>query len=584
MKLWIVLLAVICTSWLSIVEKRPRITTIQNENKPIGIFREVRFTTQGANRRSYQIFMNELYDALTERADNGGVIPVLPSPLPEPDDHRQYVLVELSNEYQYSVKLALNVSDVYILGYHPGDSDTSYFFDGVAEDVRNALFPDSTVRRDLPYTGMYGSLENFAGVNDRRDIPLGIGELHQHINYMNIITQPDSSTLAKALLVCIQMVSEAVRLRNLQHKILEVADPDADGNYGVYYPDLLMTQYEGAWGKISEAVQSTTNGIFTRPVSLKKSDREFFDLKSVKEVIFIVGIISKECNERGNVQIFPTSTSASESPSLLPIPMRSTSLESNDDTCEIALAPTSYITGRNGLCVDVYQESYRNGNKIILSKCGQNKASQLWELRMYDNTIRSGGKCLTTSYVMIHDCETAISDATKWEIQSDGAIRNPKSELVLTASEDSWGVINLVVDKNIYASKQTWYASNITKPPVTTIVGYQGLCLLAFQSSVWLEFCVSYNIEQQWAIYPDGTIRPPKNQDGCLKYANAEEDVVRVGTCDGGAEERWRFQSDGTILHVMTRKVMDVKDTTAILPEITVNNYNRRNTQIWFQV
>ncbi|KAG4110938.1 hypothetical protein ERO13_D13G076633v2 [Gossypium hirsutum] len=109
------------------VEKRPRITTIQNENKPIGIFREVRFTTEGANRGSYQRFMNELYDALTERADKSGVIPVLPSPLPKPDDHRQYVLAELSNEYQ-SIKLALNVSDVYILGYHPGDSDTSYFF------------------------------------------------------------------------------------------------------------------------------------------------------------------------------------------------------------------------------------------------------------------------------------------------------------------------------------------------------------------------------------------------------------------------------------------------------------------------
>ncbi|MBA0875212.1 hypothetical protein Goshw_027901, partial [Gossypium schwendimanii] len=91
------------------------------------IFREVRFTTEGANRGSYQRFMNELYDALTERADNSRVIPVLPSPLPEPDDHRQYVLAELSNEYQ-SIRLALNVSDVYILGYHPGDSDTSYFF------------------------------------------------------------------------------------------------------------------------------------------------------------------------------------------------------------------------------------------------------------------------------------------------------------------------------------------------------------------------------------------------------------------------------------------------------------------------
>ncbi|MBA0727605.1 hypothetical protein Golax_000578, partial [Gossypium laxum] len=94
----------------------------------------VRFTTEGANRGSYQRFMNELYDALTERADKSEVIPVLPSPLSELDDHRQYVLAELSNEYQ-SIRLALNVNDMYILGCHPGDSDTSYFFKGVEEDV-----------------------------------------------------------------------------------------------------------------------------------------------------------------------------------------------------------------------------------------------------------------------------------------------------------------------------------------------------------------------------------------------------------------------------------------------------------------
>ncbi|KAG8473212.1 hypothetical protein CXB51_035178 [Gossypium anomalum] len=113
---------------------------------------------------------------------------------------------------------------------------------------------------------------------------------------------------------------------------------------------------------------------------------------------------------------------------------------------------------------------------------------------MYDNTIWSNGKCLTTtrykseSYVMIYNCETLDSIS-------------------------KFGVVGV------------------------------------------------------WAIHPDSTIRPQKNQDGCLKYANVGEDV-----------------SDDTILHVVTEHVMDVKDTIAILPEITVNNYNKRYTQIWFQV
>ncbi|XP_022740689.1 agglutinin-1-like [Durio zibethinus] len=107
-----------------------------------------------------------------------------------------------------------------------------------------------------------------------------------------------------------------------------------------------------------------------------------------------------------------------------------------------------------------------------------------------DNTIRSGGKCLTTyghssrNYVMIYDCDTAVSDATKCKIWTDGSIRNPKSGLVLTGSKDSSGTIILVVNNNFYGSRQAWYASNNTKPPVATIVGYNGLCLLASGSRV----------------------------------------------------------------------------------------------------
>ncbi|XP_052479672.1 agglutinin-1-like [Gossypium raimondii] len=180
---------------------------------------------------------------------------------------------------------------------------------------------------------------------------------------------------------------------------------------------------------------------------------------------------------------------------------------------------------------------------------------------------------------------TAVPDATKWEIRRDGNIRNPKSGLVLTASRYSSTMINLVVDRNIYSSTQAWFVSNNTKPTVTTIVGYNGLCLLASRSRVWLEKCVKNDDEQLWAIYPDGTIRPKKNRNGCLKCAYPGGYSVTVGTCEGWVEERWQFQSDGTVLHVVNEQVMDVKDTSASLPEITVNDYDsQRLSQIWFQV
>ncbi|TYH91032.1 hypothetical protein ES332_A13G089700v1 [Gossypium tomentosum] len=575
MKVWIAVLIVSWAYWISIVEPSCCIAVTENEQK-LKIY-TVRFTTERATRNSYLMFMKDLYNALTERADRSGDIPILPPRSAQPTDPRQYVLVELSNGYQ-TVTLALNVSNVYILGYHA--SAGSYFFSDVPNDVRNALFPGSS---GLPFTGRYGALEGAAGVGDRREIPLGMNELRQHIDNLNCINPNNNrAPIARALIVCIQMVSEAARMRNIQQQILAVAEPHADGTYGTFNPDGLMTEYETSWEDISSAIQSATDGIFASAVRLVYDAQELV-LSTLRQVIFIIALMPMECNPRPNLQFLRMSTSTSS--------LRSSGLVDNSDTCEKVLAPTSHITGQNGFCVDVYEGIYHDGNKVILWECGQNQANQLWTLTSNDNTIRSGGKCLTTygyssqNYVMIYDCDTAVPDATKWEIRSDGTIRNPRSGLVLTGSRDSSGMINLVVDHKFDASRQTFYASNNTKPAVTTIVGYKGMCLLASGSRVWLEDCVSNDAKQQWAIYPDGTIRPQKNRNGCLKYANDYSGLVNVATCDGFVEERWVFRNDGTILHKMTEMVMDVHDPTATLLEVSVNHYsNQQFSQIWFQV
>ncbi|XP_022741026.1 beta-galactoside-specific lectin 3-like [Durio zibethinus] len=183
--------------------------------------------------------------------------------------------------------------------------------------------------------------------------------------------QPSShrSSIARALIVCIQMVSEAVRLRNIQQEILSVAEPRADGTYGVFYPDGLVMRYENSWKKISSAIYSATDGIFNNAIHLVYHSQELAVLSTVRQVLFIIAIMpSSACrNIRANPQLLrmPASISLYEFSSLLPMAIRSIGLVNNDDNCERALAPTSHITGQNGLCVDVYQGSYHNGNKII---------------------------------------------------------------------------------------------------------------------------------------------------------------------------------------------------------------------------
>ncbi|GMJ04676.1 hypothetical protein HRI_004136800 [Hibiscus trionum] len=580
MKVWVVLtVAVLWVCSRSMVEPRSSIPAVEDIKKPT--VDKVIFDTWTATRLNYMYFMSDLRTALLRYGSADRSIALLPDRSSQPmqlTDPRRYLMVELSNGTQV-VTLALDVTNVYVLGYRAGTGPVSYFFSSVSQDVRSVLFPN-TETRTLPFDENYDALEAAAGVADRRDILLGIGELRQHIQNMNYYqpTGSDVSRIARALIVCVQMVSEAARFRNIEQRIAQVADP----RYGVYSginPDGLVMEFQTNWRRIATAIQSATNGIFRTAVHLVYDGGQELVLDTVASVRFLVAIMPVVCLNRGaNLQ-------------LMHIPAKESSTSLEDDTCDIALAPTSLIMGQNGLCIDVFQGLYHNGNKIILWKCGQNQANQLWTLRSDDNTIQSGGKCLTTygyssrNYVMIYDCDTAVSDATKWEIQSDGTIRNPHSGLVLTTSKDDSGMINLVVDYQMFGSKQTFYASNNTKPSVTTIVGYKGLCLLASGSRVWLENCVSNDDEQQWTIYPDGTIRPQKDQNGCLKYGDSGGDSVTVGTCDGWTEERWIIRSDGTILHFHSERMMDVKDTSASLLEITANERAvERLSQIWFLV
>ncbi|KAL4302223.1 hypothetical protein GQ457_10G029110 [Hibiscus cannabinus] len=541
MKEWVVLAVAVLLWGCSISMAQPR---------------RVIFDTRTATRLNYMFFISEVRSALLANGDTSRDIALLPdksSQAMRETDPRRYLLVELLDEGQ-SVTIALDVTDVYVLGYQRGTGTRSHFFRGVSEAVRGVAFPN-TQGQPLPFTENYVDLQRNAGVSERSEIPLGIDELRRHIQNMNDLepSGPNAGPLARALLVCIQMISEAARSRFIEQEIAAVAQRGEGGYYEMLYPDGLMIAIQNSWHKISAAVQSATWGIFPVDVRLKfdpQADPLIFD--TVASVRFLVALMQVECeNREANLQYLHMPTSISSSS--LPMVMGSTGLqeedepmfgfsaslsmsmairstgtglqENNDTSCNVVLAQTSHIMGQNGLCVD------------------------------------------------------AVPDATKWEIRSDGAIRNTKSGLVLTGSKDSSGMLNLVVDYNIYSSKQAFYASKNTTSPVTTIVSYQGLCLRASGSQVRLKTCARKDVEQQWAVYPDGTIRPQKNKNECLKYANAGGASVNIATCDGWIGERWRFQNGGTILHVGTQKVVDVEDT-----KVTVNDFNKqRLSQIWFQ-
>ncbi|XP_057251164.1 abrin-a [Beta vulgaris subsp. vulgaris] len=570
----------------------------KEENSDVNVFK-IKFTTKKATRNSYMMFIKDLYNALTERGDRNGDIPILPLPL-TPSNPQQYLHVELSNG-ENSITLAINISNVYVLGFQAGE--TAYFFNDINSAIYDIVFPDSTRRERLPFRGNYMEMQNAAKTH-RENIPLGIGVLGQFIENLYHVQPGQNSIIAKALIIMIQMVSEAVRFRNIERKVVATID-DSDGSetyYEEFFPDGLMMEYETSWDPLSTAVQSATDGIFSTEVRLVYGQGEVQVVQTVRQILFFLAIMPLVCKRKSETMVvsqqyysiiripLPHYNQHQQQPDYSFSSLQEARGYNDGDTCDQVLEPKVHITGPDGLCVAVNNGDYHDGNMIVLNECKDDQENQLWTLRTWDQTIRSNGKCLTTygykkgAYVMIYDCELAAPDAAKWQIMSNlGRIKNPKSELHLTASKDAaTGIVKVIVDHYQYASRQVWLPTNITKPTVTYIVGNQSLCLTQNGvDTVWMLLCRQRISDERWALYPDGTIRPKENQKLCLKYEDGNL-LITLGTCGGWSDERWLFQGDGTILHLATGSVIDVIETPSLYQITATDFVEDRISQIWF--
>ncbi|WCJ33713.1 Beta-galactoside-specific lectin 3 [Euphorbia peplus] len=244
----------------------------------------------------------------------------------------------------------------------------------------------------------------------------------------------------------------------------------------------------------------------------------------------------------------------------------------------------SRISGPNGYCVDVKDGNYSNGNPVILWPCKSGPdINQLWTFQS-DGTVRSNGMCLSSdgyhqgSNVVIFNCRYA----NLWSLGQDGEVLNSISGLVLTAiSGTVW--TQLTLHASISSSFQTWRVGNDTKPRLVTITGYKGLCMKAKNDEVWVEECESTGGGgKRWLLYPDGTIRPEKNPNGCLSYDNLVDRRIVILFCGlAPSSQRWSFTGSGTILNKRSNLVMDVRGSDPSLKEIIVYSPTGNPNQRW---
>ncbi|KAL4319350.1 hypothetical protein GQ457_18G024990 [Hibiscus cannabinus] len=258
---------------------------------PLSAVYKVTFGAAYATQSSYSVFIKNLINALIVHGSASHDIPVLPSDQDlQPTDLKRYVVVEVSNKSR-NVSFVIDAVTVYILGYRPGAGTASYFFNDVPQAVRN-LFFQGTTRTDLRFDGSYGTLQTKAGVDSRDQIPLGFVQLRQQIENLNDYTHlpGNNKQIAHALIVCIEMISEAARLKVIQQQLGALA-PVVEGGPDKTLADPKeldsMIEFQNGWNQLSKAVQNANpNGTFKTNVTINHIT--YTNVNSVRPLIAIL--------------------------------------------------------------------------------------------------------------------------------------------------------------------------------------------------------------------------------------------------------------------------------------------------------
>ncbi|KAJ4845190.1 hypothetical protein Tsubulata_037681 [Turnera subulata] len=559
--LWLVV-ALVGLSWASSL-------AIEDEDTlALHSYTTLEFTTQDATKKSYTEFLESMRNKLASGYKRYG-IRVLRE-WHRVADNERFLLVKLSNSPDTAITLALDVTTANVAAYQAGYE--SYFFNDTSNLAFSILF-NGTYRKWLPFSGEYSQLEKAAAAT-RKVIDLGIFSLDRAITTLYVSHRTAEKSLASALIVVIQMITEAARFRYIEQRVRFNFKPGT-----TFRPDLGIIFLENNWVSLSIQIQESYQKVFSSAVMLRRGNGEIFYADSVSEIL------------KGNLALLkfvcistePTSLSSSSSSSYL----RQVAISGHDVTCP-PLEPAARIAGRDSRCVVVQFERPLDGNPVILWDCGIN---HVWTFKR-DGTVRWREMCLTTynfgeeSNIVVYNCSTAPKSTTLWEVKANGSIVNPVSGKSLTAllpNSDNNNI--LILEDTISASRQGWFPTNYTTPFRASIVGFNDLCLrLRGTNNLWLQDCANLGLGREWAFYADGTIRPVSALRRCLTCNSpfSGSDVI-IMDCkpSGWALQRWMVNSDGTIMNPSSGLVLDVRRSNPDLQQMIIYPRHGGANQRW---
>ncbi|THG01784.1 ribosome-inactivating protein PMRIPm-like [Camellia sinensis] len=228
----------------------------------------ISFNVEGATFEKYRDFIEELREIVSRGTRTVNGLPVL-NLASEVLDENRFVLASLINGIGYTVTLAIDVVNLYLVAFS-GANNKSYFFDDVTALQLDNLFV-STSQTRLAFNGSYISLENQPGARKRDQLPLGPTPLSDAITRLWF-----GGSVGEPLIVVIQMVSEAARFKYIEEQVRKSITA---GN--TFTPKGLIVTMENEWGSMSKEVLLSPDGErFTNSVQLKDDNYQILTINN----------------------------------------------------------------------------------------------------------------------------------------------------------------------------------------------------------------------------------------------------------------------------------------------------------------
>lgn len=256
---------------------------------------DVSFTLKGVTKKSYGAFLKSFRGDVPVESKTVFGIPLLRATV---TGANRYTRIHLSDRDDHTITLAIDVTNVYVLGFYTPKCDVSHFFnDSAAIQAKKYVFTNSKGQITLPFDGSYSKLQRAGG--DREKLDLGLVALNFNIPKLFDYSCPNStqtlSDVAKACVVVIQTISEAARFQKIENAVQNNKPPTRE-----------ILSLENNWGALSKQVQlaDPNTGRFKATVQLIGETGNPVNVMDVNSP-YVKGNLQLLLNQQ-NVQPMPT--------------------------------------------------------------------------------------------------------------------------------------------------------------------------------------------------------------------------------------------------------------------------------------